>query len=320
MTISVLGAGAFGTALAISLAKETPVTLWARDSAQVADMQRQRCNTARLPDVPLPARLTPTSDFNQATEAEVLLLAVPMQKLRSVLQAHRADLTGKVLVACCKGIELETGLGPIAVISQVLTAAKPALLTGPSFAADIARGLPTALTLACGDAKLGHQLQQQLTTANLRLYRTTDTSGAELGGALKNIIAIACGAVIGAGLGESARAALMTRGYAEMQRMALACGAKPETLAGLSGFGDLTLTCSSPLSRNYQLGLSIGRGDGFDPNITVEGAATARATAAKAKTMGLDMPLTETVVGLLNGDLTIATASAQLLARPLKEE
>jgi glycerol-3-phosphate dehydrogenase (NAD(P)+) len=320
MSISVIGAGAFGTALAISLAKETPVTLWARDAQQAADMQESRCNRARLPDVTLPEALTATSDFNQAASAEVLLLAVPMQKLRLLLQERCAELSGRVLVACCKGIELQTGLGPIAVIHEVLPEAKAALLTGPSFAADIARGLPTALTLACADADLCRSLQQQLTTANLRLYRTTDTCGAELGGALKNVMAIACGAVIGAGLGDSARAALMTRGYAEMQRMALACGARPETLAGLSGFGDLTLTCSSTLSRNYQLGLSIGRGEGFDPNVTVEGAATARATAAKAKAMGLEMPLTETVVGLLNGDLTIATASAQLLARPLKEE
>ncbi len=320
MSLSVLGAGAFGTALAISLAKQGPVTLWARNARHATEMQESRCNAARLPDVTLPEALTPTSDFHLAASAEVLLLAVPMQKLRSVLEANREALDGKVLVACCKGIELKTGLGPIAVISEVLPDARAALLTGPSFAADIARGLPTALTLACADADLCRQLQAQLTTKNLRLYRTTDTCGAELGGALKNVIAIACGAVIGAGLGDSARAALMTRGYAEMQRMALACGAKPETLAGLSGFGDLTLTCSSTLSRNYQLGLSIGRGDGFDPTVTVEGAATARATAAKAKTMGLDMPLTETVVGLLNGDLTIATASAQLLARPLKEE
>ncbi len=320
MSISVLGAGAFGTALAISLAKETPVTLWARDPAHVAQMQAERCNTARLPDVPLPAGLNLTDDIASAAKSQVLLLAVPMQKLRAVLTTYQAELTDKVLVACCKGIELKTGLGPVKVIAETLPKARPALLTGPSFAADIARGLPTALTLACADAALCHRLQEQLTTANLRLYRTTDTSGAELGGALKNIIAIACGAVIGAGLGDSARAALMTRGYAEMQRMALSCGARPETLAGLSGFGDLALTCSSALSRNYQLGLAIGRGEVFDPNITVEGAATARATAAKAATMGLDMPLTETVVGLLNGDLTIASASAQLLARPLKEE
>lgn len=320
MSVSVFGAGAFGTALAISLARQAPVTLWARDADHVAAMQKCRRNDARLPDVPLPDGLTLTHDFAEAATADALLLAVPMQKLRAVLQDHAAELAGKTLVACCKGIELKTGLGPVAVIQQELPSAQPALLTGPSFAADIARGLPTALTLACATETLCRGLQQQLTTANLRLYRTTDTIGAELGGALKNVMAIACGAVIGAGLGDSARAALMTRGYAEMQRMALACGARAETLAGLSGFGDLTLTCSSTLSRNYQLGLSIGRGDGFDPKVTVEGAATARATAAKAKTMGLDMPITETVVGLLDGDLTIATAGAQLLARPLKEE
>ncbi|CUH86586.1 Glycerol-3-phosphate dehydrogenase [NAD(P)+] [Phaeobacter sp. CECT 5382] len=320
MSISVLGAGAFGTALAVSLAKQAPVTLWARDTDHIAAMQAARCNEARLPGITLPEALSLTDDFKSAVQADTLLLAVPMQKLRSVLETHRDALAAKVLVACCKGIELQTGLGPIAVIREILPKAQAALLTGPSFAADIARGLPTALTLACVDADLGRHLQEQLTTANLRLYRTTDTTGAELGGALKNVIAIACGAVIGAGLGDSARAALMTRGYAEMQRMALACGARAETLAGLSGFGDLTLTCSSQLSRNYQLGLSIGRGEAFDPNVTVEGAATARATAAKAKSMGLDMPITETVVGLLNGDLTIATASAQLLARPLKEE
>lgn len=320
MSVSVFGAGAFGTALAISLARQAPVTLWARDAEHVEAMQKCRRNDARLPDMPLPDDLTLTHEFAEAATANALLLAVPMQKLRAVLRDHATELSGKTLVACCKGIELKTGLGPVAVIQEVLPSAEPALLTGPSFAADIAQGLPTALTLACAEAESCRALQQQLTTANLRLYRTTDTIGAELGGALKNVMAIACGAVIGAGLGDSARAALMTRGYAEMQRMALACGARAETLAGLSGFGDLTLTCSSTLSRNYQLGLSIGRGEGFDPKITVEGAATARATAAKAKTMGLDMPITETVVGLLDGDLTIATAGAQLLARPLKEE
>ncbi|MBV1896671.1 MAG: glycerol-3-phosphate dehydrogenase, partial [Rhodobacteraceae bacterium] len=170
------------------------------------------------------------------------------------------------------------------------------------------------------DTDLGKTLQQSLTTANLRLYRTTDTVGAELGGALKNVIAVACGAVIGAGLGDSARAALMTRGYAEMQRMALALGARAETLAGLSGFGDLALTCTSDQSRNYRLGLSLGRGESFDSSITVEGAATARAVAANAERMGLDMPITNCVVALLDQKLTLAEAMAQLLARPLKEE
>jgi glycerol-3-phosphate dehydrogenase (NAD(P)+) len=320
MSVSVFGSGAFGTALAISLAGKGPVTLWARNPDHVQAMQDSRRNDARLPGIDLPDTLSVTGDFEEAAQKQTLLLTVPMQQLRSVLLEHRDALTGKALVACCKGIELKTGLGPVAVIRECLPDALPALLTGPSFAADIARGLPTALTLACEDGDLCAELQQTLTTANLRLYRTRDTAGAELGGALKNVMAIACGAVIGAGMGDSARAALMTRGYAEMQRMAMACGAKPETLAGLSGFGDLTLTCSSDLSRNYQLGLSIGRGEGFDPSITVEGAATARAVDSRARAMGLEMPITHIVVGLLDHSLTIAEATAQLLARPLKEE
>ncbi len=320
MSVSVLGSGAFGTALAISLAGNGPVTLWARDPNHASAMQNKRENEKRLPGVPLPDSLSVTDDIAVAAQNQTLLLAVPMQKLRFLLQEHGEILAGKTLVACCKGIELNSGLGPIAVLREVLPNAQPALLTGPSFAADIARGLPTALTLACEDAQRGKDLQQQLTTTNLRLYRTTDTIGAEQGGALKNVMAIACGAVIGAGLGDSARAALMTRGYAEMQRMALACGAQPETLAGLSGFGDLTLTCSSELSRNYQLGLSIGRGEAFDSTITVEGAATARAAAAKSIEMQIDMPITLTVTNLLDQRLTIAEAVAQLLARPLKEE
>lgn len=320
MSVAVLGSGAFGTALAISLAGTQSVILWSRNPDHAQAMIDTRENTARLAGYPLPEEIKITSDLEQATRADTLLLAVPMQKLRSVLVEHSALFDGHVLVACCKGIELTTGLGPVQVINEVIPSAKTALLTGPSFAQDIAAGLPTALTLACGDARLCADLQEHLTTANLRLYRTTDFTGAELGGALKNVMAIACGAVIGAGMGDSARAALMTRGYAEMQRMALTCGAKPETLAGLSGFGDLTLTCSSELSRNFRLGLSIGRGEGFDPSVTVEGAATARAVDAKARDMNLDMPITHTVVGLLDHSLTIAQATAQLLARPLKEE
>lgn len=320
MSISVLGSGAFGTALAISLAGNGPVTLWARNPMKAQAMQDSRRNGTRLPGVELPENLSVTADIAEACQSEVLLLAVPMQTLRGVLEEYGAHLAGKTLVACCKGIELDSGLGPVAVIREVLPDAQAALLTGPSFAADIARGLPTALTLACGDAEVCKKLQEQLTTANLRLYRTTDTIGAEIGGALKNVMAIACGAVIGAGLGDSARAALMTRGYAEMQRMALAGGSKPETLAGLSGFGDLALTCTSELSRNYRLGLSIGRGEEFDPSVTVEGAATARAVAAQAQRMGLDMPVTLTVTNLVDQRLTISEAAAHLLKRPLKEE
>lgn len=320
MSIGVIGSGAFGTALAISLTGKGAVHLWARSADQALTMQKRRENTTRLPGILLPDSLNISSDFSSVAEQDVLLLAVPMQQLRSLLTDHADTLAGRTLVACCKGIELKNGLGPLSVIAECLPDARPALLTGPSFARDIARGLPTALTLACADPELGKSLQQSLTTANLRLYRTTDTIGAELGGALKNVMAIACGAVIGAGLGDSARAALMTRGYAEMLRMAQALGARSETLAGLSGFGDLALTCTSDQSRNYQLGLAIGQAKPFDPAITVEGAATARAVAAQTARLGLDMPITQTVVALLDQTVTMTGAMAQLLARPLKEE
>jgi len=320
MSVSVIGAGAFGTALAISLTGKGPVCLWARSRDHARAMQTTRENAARLPGHNLPEALTVTDDIRVAAENQTLLLAVPMQKLRDLLVTQSDALAGKTLVACCKGIELSSGLGPVAVIAECLPNARPALLTGPSFADDIAAGLPTALTLACADDRLAKALQQGLSTANLRLYRSSDTVGAELGGALKNVIAIACGAVIGAGLGDSARAALMTRGYAEMQRMALAMGARAETLAGLSGFGDLALTCTSEGSRNFRLGLAIGRGETFDSAVTVEGAATARAVAAKTGDMRLDMPITTCVVGLLDGKFTLDAAMTALLTRPLKEE
>jgi glycerol-3-phosphate dehydrogenase (NAD(P)+) len=317
MSIAVLGAGAFGTALAISLAHKGPVCLWART---MGGMDKARENTNRLPGCPFPTALFVTDTLVDAAKADILLVAVPMQKLRAFLTDHAALLDGKTIVACCKGIELETGKGPLAVIRDSLPTAVPAILTGPSFGADIARGLPTALTLACADSAIGETLQQALTTQNLRLYRTTDTIGAELGGALKNVVAIACGAAIGAGLGESARAALMTRGFAEMQRLAEHLHAKPDTLAGLSGFGDLVLTCTSSQSRNYRLGLAFGENLAFDSSTTVEGAATARAVDALAKKQGLDLPITAAVAGLVENRLDVRSAMKALLNRPLKEE
>ncbi|WP_170570817.1 NAD(P)H-dependent glycerol-3-phosphate dehydrogenase [Ruegeria atlantica] len=320
MSVSVLGSGAFGTALAISLAGNGPITLWSRSAEQAQHMQGSCENTARLPNVTLPDGITVTADIQDAVTADVLLLAVPMQKLRAALTEHASVLAGKTLVACCKGIELSSGLGPLSVIRQTIPDARPALLTGPSFADDIARGLPTALTLACADADLSKTLQSELTTANLRLYRTTDVIGAELGGALKNVIAIGCGAAIGAGLGDSARAALMTRGFAEMQRFALMRGARPDTLMGLSGLGDLVLTCSSELSRNYRFGLCLGQNRPFDSHTTVEGVATARAMAEIAAAEGLDMPISAAVADLSHGTYSVAQAIQTLLNRPLKEE
>lgn len=319
MSISILGAGAFGTSLAISLALGgRDVTLWARDNSAIKTMRDTRENAARLPGAKLPDNIKLTSDIGDLTD-NIVLLAVPMQRLRDVLSKAPA-LHGKTLVACCKGIELTTGEGPVEVIRSVAPIATPAILTGPSFAADIAKGLPTALTLACDDETALKDLQVELMAPNLRIYRTSDATSAELGGALKNVMAIACGAVMGAGLGESARASLITRGFAEMNRMALALGSKPDTLSGLSGFGDLILTCTSPQSRNYSFGFALGNGADFDRNITVEGAATARATLQKAQTLKIEMPITQMVVALLDQKLSVREAMNELLARPPKEE
>ena len=320
MSVSVLGSGAFGTALAVSLAGNGPVTLWSRSQDQARAMQDGRENAKRLPGIQLGPNIAVTSDIKVAAGNDVLLLAVPMQQLRAVITEHAPLLRHKTLVACCKGIELTTGLGPVSVIRQTARDARPALLTGPSFADDIARGLPTALTLACDEDEPGQHLQHALTTTNLRLYRTTDLIGAELGGALKNVMAIGCGACIGAGLGDSARAALMTRGFAEMQRFAAMRGARPETLMGLSGLGDLVLTCSSELSRNYRFGLSLGRNESFDPGTTVEGVATAKAMSDIARAEGLDMPISTTVAELSHGEYSVTKAIQSLLNRPLKEE
>jgi glycerol-3-phosphate dehydrogenase (NAD(P)+) len=317
--IGVMGAGAFGTALAVALAKNgNQVTLWCRSAQKANEMAELRVNTAYLPGAPFPESLLVTSDAGVLVACDPLLVAVPLQQLRTAV----GDMNGlsMPLVACCKGLELSTGLGATGILSDIRPDGVHALLTGPSFAADIAIGRPTALTLACADSDVGAALQHRLTTPTLRLYRTTDTIGAELGGALKNVIAIACGAVIGAGLGDSARAATMTRGFAEMQRIGAVFGADTDTLAGLSGLGDLALTCTSDLSRNYRLGLSLGQGEPFDPTITVEGAATARAMMDIAEQRNIDVPITQIVTQLLDGSTTVADAIETLMTRPLKEE
>jgi len=319
MNIAVLGAGSFGTALAVALSRAgKPVTLWGRDSARIDEMRQTRRNEARLPGVALPDGLTLTHDLTEVT-ARIVLLAMPTQTLAGFLAGSGPALDARMLVACCKGIDLTSLEGPTGVIARLCPDAVPSVLTGPSFAADIARGLPTALTLACADDGFGTQLQEALGTDTLRLYRTTDTIGAELGGALKNVIAIACGAAIAAGLGDSARAALMTRGYAEMQRLAAHLGAKPATLAGLSGFGDLALTCTSALSRNFRFGQSLVSGDAM-PGQTVEGATTAGAALALAQSAGIDMPITAVVTALVAGEMDVTQAMQALLNRPQTTE
>ncbi|MBV0891756.1 NAD(P)-dependent glycerol-3-phosphate dehydrogenase [Paracoccus sp. Z118] len=310
--ISILGAGAFGTALAVALSVNGPVTLWGRETGWGRE-------NPRLPGVTLPEGVEVTDRLDRAL-APVMLLAIPAQSLGAFLRDHAADLDGRALVSCAKGIDLSTGRSPARLIAEAFPGAIPAVLTGPSFAADIARGLPTALTLACADADAGHRLQHALATPALRLYRTTDVTGAELGGALKNVIAIAAGAAIGAGFGDSARAAIVTRGFAEMTRLATAMGAEADTLSGLSGLGDLILTTTSDQSRNYRFGLALGRGETFDPSVTVEGAATARAVAALAPRVGVEMPISTQVAHLAEGHLGVKQAVETLLARPLKEE
>lgn len=318
-TVSVLGAGAFGTALAVALVQGGHrVTLWGRDRAAIAEMRLTRANQ-RLPEATLPPDLDLTDVLAEAAAAPTALLAVPMQSLSALLAAARPQ-EGSALVACCKGVDLASGLGPTGLIAGAAPQATAAILTGPSFAADIAQGLPTALTLACADRAVGERLQLDLATKVVRLYLSPDPVGAELGGALKNVVALAAGITIGAGFGESARAAIVTRGFAEMQRFAATTSADPDTLCGLSGLGDLMLTATSEKSRNYTTGLLLGRGGSVPSNRTVEGVATAQAVDRLAAERGVAMPLTQMVAAVTRGHVSVREAAAALLARPLKSE
>jgi len=295
MRIVVAGAGAFGTGLAIALARKGDVMLWGRKPEHMDTLSAARENARHLPGCKLPSALEVTSDTGCIEGADIVLLCVPTQQISGFLKANVTALTGKSIIACCKGIDLETGLGPANVITAHIPTAISAILTGPSFAADIAQGLPTALTLACSDPDAAESLQTTLTRPTLRMYRTTDVAGAQLGG-------------------------VITRGYAEMQRFAAFRGAEPETLMGLSGLGDLILTCTSPQSRNYSFGLSLGRCETYDPTKTVEGAHTARAVASLSEQHGLDMPISRAVDDLVQGRANVAEALRMLLSRPLKEE
>ncbi|MFT7371049.1 MAG: glycerol-3-phosphate dehydrogenase (NAD(P)+) [Octadecabacter sp.] len=320
MKTAVVGAGAFGTGLAISLAANGPITLWARDSDAADLMSETRENTRRLLNHRIPDNVFVTSDLEHVFIAETVLLAIPSQKLGDWLGKHSHRLAGKRLIACCKGIDQITLRGPVAQIEAHVPDAIGAILTGPGFAADIAKNLPAALTLACKNKDEGANLQKCLSTSTLRIYLSDDVIGAELGGALKNVIAIACGVCMGAGFGESARAALITRGFAEMQRIGGALGADPETLMGLSGFGDLALTCTSDASRNYQYGFAIGAMENSDQNTTIEGAATAVSVTNLAEYRDLDLPICHMVAELSSGKINPETALISLLSRPLRKE
>lgn len=319
--IGVVGAGAFGTGLACALSMAgKSVVLWGRDDAQMESMARDRVNKRYLPKAPLPEPLTPTADFGMLRGCDAVLLVIPAQKLRGFLAEHDVSSLKCPLVLCAKGVEQDTGKLQSEVLQDVLPDARHAVITGPGFAAEIAVGKPTALTLACADDALGTKLQELLSTRTLRLYLSHDVVGSQLGGALKNVYAIACGIVDGADLGESARAALLTRGFAEMSRLAEAMGAEPETLIGLSGLGDLVLTCTSPQSRNFAYGYGLGKGEGFATTKTVEGIATAKATVALAQVYDQDLPVARTVAAVLEEKMTIKEALNYLMSRPLKKE
>jgi glycerol-3-phosphate dehydrogenase (NAD(P)+) len=283
-------------------------------------VEAQRENS-KLPGAVLGPAITVTSDAKAAIQgADFILSAIPLQSTHTTLADLVGYFEGQPLIGCSKGVDLTTGMGGYSILRASYPDGPVGLLTGPSFAADIAQGLPTALTLAADASQAVSSWQSELSVDTLRLYVSHDPVGAELGGALKNVIAIACGATMGAGLGESARAALITRGQAEITRCAVQLGARPETLSGLSGFGDLCLTCTSDKSRNYRFGAALGQAKPFNPSITVEGKDTALALLPIMQRLEIDMPITKAVAGLCSGTITVSQTLAALMARPLRKE
>ena len=320
MTLCILGAGAFGTALAVALSEKGNVHLWGRNVKTMNSIDKSRQNS-KLPGIQLNSKINATADIRSALlDSSLVLCAIPLQKSRQVLQDAEHLLQGQGLIGCSKGIDIKTGFGGYSTLKNIYSNGPVGILTGPSFANDIARGLPTALTLASNDSHVLEDWQNSLSTDTLRMYISYDPIGAEIGGALKNVIAIACGAAVGAGLGESARAALITRGHSEIIRYAVTKGARSETLAGLSGFGDLCLTCTSDKSRNYLYGLSLSREGKTICHKTVEGRATAQAMLPILKRLRIDMPITEAVAKICSKEITVSEAMNNLMARPLKKE
>ncbi len=323
--IGIIGAGAWGTALAQALAGErTPVMLWAREVELVAEINANHTNSLFLASATLSPDIRATSDLADLADLPLLLVVTPAQHLAQVL-AGLPGFKGD-LVLCAKGIEAGTGRLMADVAAEAAPAATIAVLSGPTFAHEVAAGLPTAVTLACGGGEAQwERIAPLLSRPALRPYYSDDVIGAEIGGAVKNVLAIACGVVEGLGLGQNARAALIARGYAEMLRFGLARGARAETLAGLCGLGDLVLTCSSTASRNFSLGKALGEGQSAaealaGKNSVAEGASTAPVLATLAERGGIDMPIVMTVSKLLRGEVPARAAVAELLARPLKAE
>lgn len=325
-SISVIGGGAWGTALAHLAASNGVATLlWAQEQAVVSAVNADRRNPFYLPDATLDTSLRATGDLSAAREADALVFVVPVQFARKVLERLRQETRATPVLLCSKGLEQSTGLFPAEILRAVWPEAKPAALSGPSFARDVVRGLPTAVTIAADDEALAKRWVRTIGAAHFRPYYTDDITGVELGGAVKNVLAIAAGIVEGRGLGESARAALIARGFAETQRLGLAIGARRETMAGLSGLGDLILTACSPQSRNMSLGAALGRGETLEAvlaarNSVAEGVATAAAIVALARKHSVDMPICAAVADLLSGVRQIDEVIADLLSRPFKSE
>jgi glycerol-3-phosphate dehydrogenase (NAD(P)+) len=322
--IAVVGAGAWGTALANAAVRAgRTVTLVARDEPVAAALRASRHNP-HLPDARIDERVAVAGTIAEAASADAVLLVVPAQSLReAAIRLAGAIRPGTPVIACAKGIERRTRRFMTEVIAECASAAVPAILSGPSFAIDVARGLPTAVTLAARERKTAEALARALGSATFRPYHTVDVRGVEIGGAAKNVLAIAAGIVAGRGLGASAAAALATRGFAELMRFGRAYGARPETLTGLSGLGDLILTCSSAQSRNFSLGVAIGRGEApaaAAGEHLAEGAFTASVLIDMAVEKDIEMPVAAAVAAVLDGTLRVEAAIEALLTRPLKEE
>jgi glycerol-3-phosphate dehydrogenase (NAD(P)+) len=325
--IVVLGGGAWGTALAQSLRLSgRRVTLWARSAATVAEVISARTNATYLPDVTLDAGILATTDLSVVGHADIVLLVTPAQTTRATADALKPYLKTSVpLVLCAKGLEQTTGRRLSTVVEEVLPGQTLAVLSGPGFAGDVVRGMPTAVTLGCGDAALGEALATALGSRSFRIYWTDDVAGVELGGSVKNVLAIAAGILDGRKLGASAHAALVTRGFAELRRFAQANGARAGTVMGLSGLGDLLLTCGSAQSRNMSLGRALGQGQTLDAILRArksvsEGVATAAAVVRTARAQGIEMPIAEAVGAIVAGSLDIDRAIDGLLTRPFKAE
>jgi glycerol-3-phosphate dehydrogenase (NAD(P)+) len=326
-SIGVIGAGAWGTALAqTARLAGRDVLLWAREPDVAAEINDTHRNTPFLPGVALDPGLTATSDLARLAGQDAILMVAPAQHVRATALALAAHLRpGTPVVICAKGLEQATGKLMGDVLAEALPAATLAVLSGPSFAADVARGLPAALTLASADEALGQQLAEAIGYRNFRLYWSSDLVGAQLGGALKNVLAIAAGIVDGKGLGASAHAALVTRGFAEMRRLGAAIGARPETLVGLSGLGDLLLTCGSPQSRNMSLGRALGQGQTLQSVLgsrrsVAEGVYTAAAIVKVATWKGVEMPIASAVHAIVEGRVAVDAAIDALLSRPFRAE